>query len=160
MLQLLQQYLLIIAAKPLPLPFNFNDRIRLCDNRRRIVALACAVGFCRAASQHFHFIAHAHDAAVAGNQVLPKIDIAVIQRGAELLQRGQRFTGGMLLPPFRTDGRQHAAATWFGDIKNHVTNANHFPGILFPGRRAGHHQIRAKLLHSHAGPTALLQIAQ
>ncbi len=48
LLQLLQQYLLIIAAKPLPLPFNFNDGIRLCDNRGRIVALACAIGFCRA----------------------------------------------------------------------------------------------------------------
>ena len=66
----------------------------------------------------------------------------------------------MLLPTFRADGCQHAAAAGFRDIKNDLANTHHFPGIFLPGGRAGHQQIRAKLFYAYAGRTAILQVPQ
>lgn len=66
----------------------------------------------------------------------------------------------MLLPALRTDGGKNAAAARFGDVKYHLADADHFPAIFIPGRRAGDHEIRAKLFYAYAGRAALLQIAQ
>ena len=64
------------------------------------------------------------------------------------------------MPALRADGGQYAAAARFDDIKNDLANAHHFPRIFFPGGRAGHQQIWAKLFYAYAGRTAILQIAQ
>lgn len=85
MLQLFQQHLLVIAGKLLTLPFNGNRGLLLRLGSRGIVAFAGAVGFRRAAGEDFHFIPHPDHAAVTGNQVLTKVDIAIILRGAEAL---------------------------------------------------------------------------
>lgn len=85
MFQLLQQHLLVIAGKLLTLPFDGNRSLLLRLGSRGIVAFTCPVGFRRAAGKDFHFISHLDHPAVAGNQVLAKIDIAIVQRGTKTL---------------------------------------------------------------------------
>ena len=85
MLQLFQQHLLIIAGKLMALPVNSYRGLLLRVRGRGIVAFPGALGFCRAAGEDFHFIPHPDHAAVTGNQVLTKVDIAIILRGAEAL---------------------------------------------------------------------------
>ena len=66
----------------------------------------------------------------------------------------------MLLTALRADGGKNAAAARLSDIKHHLADADHFPAIFIPGRRAGDHKVRAKLFYAYAGRAALLQIAQ
>ena len=111
--QLLQQHLLVIAGKLLTLPFDGN-RSLLLRLGSRVSSLSPARRFRRAAGKNFHFISHPDHPAVAGNQVLAKIDIAIVQRGTKTLCF-QRLPGGMLLTALRADGgkmqRLHGLAT-------------------------------------------------
>ncbi|MNE46565.1 hypothetical protein D3C80_1409080 [compost metagenome] len=85
MLQLLEQDLLIVSFHRLPLPLKGHR----CDGLHFhfccvfICIGARSVNSTWASGQDFDFIAHANNAAGARDQVLTKIDIAVILRGSE-----------------------------------------------------------------------------
>ncbi|MNI69479.1 hypothetical protein D3C81_1465310 [compost metagenome] len=117
----------------MPLPVDKHAGIRLLLLCNSVIGSHRAVSSGGPGGQNFNFIANADHAAVAGNEILTEIDIAVIHRAAEGLQRCQRFTGWMFLAFFRADSGENTAAAGFCHIKDDLANANHLPGVFLPG---------------------------
>ncbi len=136
-----------IAGKLLTLPFDGNRSLLLRLGSRGIVAFTCPVGFqagprVRISTSSPH-PDHPRCCGQSGSGRNRHRHCPARYENAFRLS--QRLPGGMLLTALGLTVVKMQRLHGLCDIKHHLADADHFPAIFIPGRRAGDHKVRAKL---------------